>query len=256
MEPYILIGAIALLGSLLTFFSGFGLGTLLLPVFLIFFPVEMAVTMTALVHFLNNLFKGTLVWRNIPAKIVLKFGLGIIPGTLLGSFCMLYFFNLNPLGSYTLAGKIFFVDPLKLVIAILMLIFAMEELLGPWNFNFSSSKLFAGGVLSGFFGGLSGHQGALRSMFLLKAGLNRDSYIACGTAIALITDLTRIPVYLSNHSLALQGHKWLLLVAILCAFIGAWSGNRMLKKMTFKSMRIIVGVFLVLMSFALGLGLV
>ena len=33
--------------SMLTFFSGFGLGTMLLPVFLLFFPVDLAIAMTA-----------------------------------------------------------------------------------------------------------------------------------------------------------------------------------------------------------------
>jgi acyl-CoA reductase-like NAD-dependent aldehyde dehydrogenase len=37
-----------------------------------------------------------------------------------------------------------------------------------------------GGLLSGFFGGLSGHQGALRSVFLLRAGLTKESFIATG----------------------------------------------------------------------------
>lgn len=38
-----------------------------------------------------------------------------------------------------------------------------------------------GGLLSGFFGGLSGNQGALRSAFLLKAGLSKEAFIATGT---------------------------------------------------------------------------
>ena len=45
----------ALLASGLTFFSGFGLGTLLLPAFAPFFPVDRAIALTAAVHFLNGL---------------------------------------------------------------------------------------------------------------------------------------------------------------------------------------------------------
>lgn len=58
MELIILCLA-ALIASLLTFFSGFGLGTILTPVFAIFFPLEIVVALTGVVHFLNNIFKLT-----------------------------------------------------------------------------------------------------------------------------------------------------------------------------------------------------
>lgn len=54
---YILICSDAFVASGVTLFSGFGLGTvLLMPVFAVFFPVP-AIVLTAIVHFLNNLFK-------------------------------------------------------------------------------------------------------------------------------------------------------------------------------------------------------
>ncbi len=56
-----LVCLVALLASGLTLFSGFGLGTLLLPAFALFFPVEIAVAATAIVHLINNLFKLLLV---------------------------------------------------------------------------------------------------------------------------------------------------------------------------------------------------
>jgi uncharacterized membrane protein YfcA len=59
----------ALAASLLTLISGFGLGTLLLPVFALFFPLELAVGMTAVVHLLNNLFKFGLLWRAVDRQV-------------------------------------------------------------------------------------------------------------------------------------------------------------------------------------------
>lgn len=61
MLEILLIAVVAAGASLLTFFSGFGLGTMLLPVFLLFFPVDLAIAMTAVVHFLNNIFKTGLI---------------------------------------------------------------------------------------------------------------------------------------------------------------------------------------------------
>lgn len=71
---YIIIPLVALLASALTFFSGFGLGTILLPAFGLFFPIEIAIALTAIVHFLNNIFKLGLVFKNIDKKVVLGFG--------------------------------------------------------------------------------------------------------------------------------------------------------------------------------------
>src|ERR1043165_6089707 len=49
MTEIIFISIAAFLISILTFFSGFGLGTILTPVFMIFFPVEIAIALTGVV---------------------------------------------------------------------------------------------------------------------------------------------------------------------------------------------------------------
>lgn len=51
----IILGGAAFAAAGLTFFSGFGLGTVLMPVLAVFFSVELATMMTAVVHLLNNL---------------------------------------------------------------------------------------------------------------------------------------------------------------------------------------------------------
>ncbi len=58
---YIIICSVALIVSGLTLFSGFGLGTLLMPAFALFFPVEVAVAATAVVHLANNIFIITII---------------------------------------------------------------------------------------------------------------------------------------------------------------------------------------------------
>ena len=75
---YLLICGAALAASALTLFSGFGLGTLLMPVFALFFPLSSAVAMTAVVHLLNNLFKFALLGRHADWKIVVRFGVPAI----------------------------------------------------------------------------------------------------------------------------------------------------------------------------------
>jgi len=74
----IVISLAASITAILTFFSGFGLGTILTPVFAIFFPVDKAIAMTGVVHFSNNLFKITLVGKNTDKAVLLRFGIPAI----------------------------------------------------------------------------------------------------------------------------------------------------------------------------------
>ena len=75
MTPFLIVGITAFLAAGLTMYSGFGLGTLMLPVFALFFPVEVAVVATAMVHGANNVFKVSLLGRHADREVVLKFGL-------------------------------------------------------------------------------------------------------------------------------------------------------------------------------------
>ena len=52
----VIISLITFFAAVLTFFSGFGLGTILTPVMMVFFPVEVAIAFTGIVHFSNNIF--------------------------------------------------------------------------------------------------------------------------------------------------------------------------------------------------------
>lgn len=87
---YIVICTVALLASGLSFFSGFGLGTLLLPAFALFFAVEKAVALTAIVHFLNGVFKLVLVRRHIDRGVVMRFGLPAILSSLAGASALIW----------------------------------------------------------------------------------------------------------------------------------------------------------------------
>ena len=53
MTAHLAVALAALFAAGLTLYSGFGLGTLLLPVFALFYPVEVAVAATAMVHGAN-----------------------------------------------------------------------------------------------------------------------------------------------------------------------------------------------------------
>ena len=89
---FLIIGCVAFVTSILTFFSGFGVGTILTPVFILFFPIDVAIAMTAIVHFSNNLFKFGLTYKNINLNVLLKFGGAAIPLAFIGAWFLMSFF--------------------------------------------------------------------------------------------------------------------------------------------------------------------
>src|SRR5512140_728221 len=122
---YLAICLCAFLASGLTLFSGFGLGTLLLPVMALFFPLDTAIALTAVVHCLNNLFKFALLGRHADRATVLRFGLPAILAALLGARLLLWLSGLPPWLTYQFLGLNLQVLPVKLVVACLMVLFAL-----------------------------------------------------------------------------------------------------------------------------------
>lgn len=255
---YIVVIIAALIASALTFFSGFGLGTILMPVFAIFFPIEVAIAMTAIVHFFNGLFKTALTGRHADLKTILYFGAPAMITALVGAYVLTLLTGFSPLYSYTLYERQFFITPVKLSIAVLLLIFTIIELLPNLEkVSFSKDHLPLGGVLSGFFGGLSGHQGALRSAFLIKAGLSKEAFVATGAMISALIDFSRLAFYTVAGVGLNSGINYALLAcAVAAAFVGALMGNQLLKKVTLGSIQWIVSTMLIVFSILLGAGLI
>ena len=257
MEYFIICFA-ALLGSGLTLFSGFGLGTILVPVFAVFFPIEIAIALTAIVHFLNNLFKLVLVGRNADKRIVLRFGIPAVFSAVLGAYILTLLTDLKPLFQYSIGVRQVEIMTIKLVIAILIIAFVLFDYIPKFaNLQFDKKYLVLGGFLSGFFGGISGNQGALRSAFLIKANLKKEVFIATGVVIACLIDVFRLSIY-SKQILKLGANLdfTLLLSASISAFLGAYFGNKLTKKIKFKLIQNSTTLMLLTVALLLGAGLI
>jgi hypothetical protein len=259
LTSLLIVGFCAFLAAGLTMYSGFGLGTLMLPVFALFFPVEVAVVATALVHGANNVFKVVLLGRNADRDVVLKFGLAAIIAAVFGAMTLGWLAESASSLSVEVNDRVVSeVTPVKLIIGFLMIGFALFELLPRFRkLEFDRRYLPLGGLLSGFFGGLSGHQGALRSAFLAKSDLSTEAFVGSNAVIGVLVDMTRISVYVTLLVLAggtLGGFNgWpLVITGSLSAFCGVMVGKRYLHKVTMTSVQTLVGVLL----FGVGLALV
>lgn len=258
MSPeYILIFLVALFASLLTFFSGFGLGTILLPVFLLFFPPVTAVALTAVVHLLNNIFKFILIGKNVNLKTALAFGIPAGIGAFFGARLLLNVSEVRILFSYSLLGNEFYITTVGLTLGLLMIFFSLFELVPRFkNLNIPNNLIPVGGFVSGFFGGLSGHQGALRSAFLIKAGLNKNAFIATGVVIALVVDIVRISSYYKSLSEYLSDYYLPVAAGGVGAFVGAFTGRKLIDKITISWVQIIVGIGIMVLGILILTGLI
>ncbi|MGQ0710535.1 MAG: TSUP family transporter [Rhodoferax sp.] len=251
------IGAAALVTSCLTLFSGFGLGTILMPVFALFFPLPLAIAATAVVHFANNLFKFALMAKQADWGVVARFSVPAALAAVVGAGVLAVVDRMPVLLRYSVGASVLEVTAVKAVIGSLIIVFSLLELWPRFQaLSFAPRWLPWGGALSGFFGGLSGNQGALRSAFLLKAGLSKEAFVATGVISAVIVDGVRLLVYggtvLADHWAQSQALATPVLVATLSAFAGAYLGKKVLTKITLKTVQWVVACAML----AIGLGLV
>lgn len=241
LSQSIIISLVVFSASVLTFYSGFGLGTILLPVFSLFFDIPIAIAMTAIVHLFNNSFKISFLFKNVNWNVILKFGITAIIGAVIGAYLIDYLSQgINQ--SNSLNSK-----NIKLIIGIMICVFAIIDFLPNLgkNIQINNSLLGVGGFLSGFFGGLSGHQGALRSLFLIKLNLETKSYIATGVFISIIIDISRLSIYSTSFGRVLtQNSVDFILLALLFSTLGVVVGIKLIKKVTIQYLQYLVAVFL------------
>jgi uncharacterized membrane protein YfcA len=102
---YLVISATAFLASGVTLFSGFGLGTVLMPALALFFPIPVAIAATAVVHLANNLFKLARVGRHADLRIVLRFGAPAAVAAIVGAGLLTLFADIPVLATYRLGER-------------------------------------------------------------------------------------------------------------------------------------------------------
>ncbi len=260
---YLLICITSFIASFITLFSGFGLGTVLMPVFALFFPLPLAIASTAVVHFANNLFKIGVVGKFANWNVVLRFGLPAALASALGAYLLILVSEWPSLFSYTIQNREFKVTWIGLSIGLIIMITSLLELVPKLSkISFSSKYIPLGGLLSGFFGGISGNQGVLRSAFLIKAGLNKEEFIGTGVVSSAIVDIVRLLIYgISFYLKKISDIIWadmygILLAASFTAFLGSYIASKVIHKITFKTVQILVGIMLFIFGITMTLGLV
>lgn len=192
---------------------GFGIGSLMTPLLAIRFGTTNAVALVTLPHAAATAVRCWRLRRHVHHPVLVRFGLLSAVGALAGALI------------YTRLGP----SALTRVLGGLLLLTAAAQLTGwasRWHPRGAVAALF--GLVSGFFGGLAGNQGGLRSAALTAFRLPPVGLVATATASGLLVDAARTPVYLW-HSGAVLLTLWApILVATVGVLIGTIVGERML----------------------------
>jgi uncharacterized membrane protein YfcA len=257
----IAVAVVALLASGLTLVTGFGLGTILTPVFAVLFPLPVAIAAVAVVHLANNLFKLALVGRFADRQLVIRFAVPAALAAVAGGAVLATLTGLPVVARYDLGGPRE-VTVLGIIVGVVLVVIALVEL-SPLasRLHLSRERLFLGGVVSGFLGGLSGTQGPIRAAVLLQAGLSKDAFVGTNVVTAVVVDLARLAVYgltIPFASLVEPGSRVLPLVVVgsLAAFAGAYLGARALRRMSLGVVRIAVAALTIVVGIGLASGLI
>ena len=206
---------ITILAAALTVPAGFGLATMLTPVVLLWLPPHEAIAVVAIIHGAHNAWKLKLLNSCVDYTAVRRYGWALVIGAIIGAV----------LHSHIPS------DPLLLVVGIALIILPILSVTERWtNIRLPDAEDRIGGFGSGFFGGLTGHQGALRAMFLQKRLPDKVAYAATASILALAVDITRIPIYIMFEGSAILDEYILIPCLVMSAILGVNLGKRWLTK--------------------------
>jgi uncharacterized membrane protein YfcA len=225
----LIVAAAAVVAGGISAVSGFGVGSLLTPVLALEYGTKAAVAIVAVPHLVGTAVRLASLWRQVDRQVLLRFGALSAAGGLVGALLH------SRLGSSTLT----FVFAGLLLLAGTVSVAGLGE-----RIQFGRKTAWAAGAVSGLFGGLVGNQGGIRAAALLGFELRKESFVATATAVAIVIDGARLPVYLATQGRDIS-EAWLTVsVAVAGVLAGTLGGVPLLRRISDAAYRRIVGVLL------------
>jgi uncharacterized protein len=229
----IILVIVAIIAGAVASLAGFGIGSLLTPLLAIKTGIGVAVAGVSIAHFFGSALRFLLLRKSLNKRILLSFGLASAAGGLAGALLHNVFQNIV----------------LTIIFGCLLILAGSSGLTGlSEKIRFTGPATWVAGGISGLFGGLVGNQGGIRSAALLGFKLEKDQFVATATGIALMVDITRMPVYLAvqwNQLASIWGY---ILIATIGAIIGTLGGKRILEKIPERIFKKIVSAIILLVG--------
>lgn len=230
------LSAVSLAAGAIATVSGFGIGSLLTPLLALRADPKLAVAAVAIPHFAATFLRFWLLRRHLDLALLRTFGAASAVGGLLGALL-----------HSRLASR-----GVTLAFGALLVATGLGQLSGlSARLRFGQRGGFLAGALSGFFGGLAGNQGGIRSAALLslERPLSKEAFVAVATAAGVIVDLARLPVYLAVQPSALWDARAAIALATAGTVAGTLAGRKLLSAVPEKAFRSAVAALVL----ALGL---
>ena len=231
-----LIAVAATLAGAIASVAGFGIGSILTPLLALRVGTKLAVAAVSIPHLIATTLRFLRIREHVDKRVFLNFGITSATGGLLGALLHARFSS--TVLSYVLGTL--------LVFAGIMGITGLSQ-----RMRFEGAVAWIAGALSGAFGGLVGNQGGIRSAAMLGMRVSKESFVATATAIALVVDVARMPVYAVIQGKQVLDIWAVLLFAIIGVVVGTLAGERILKRIPEPLFRRVVSIIIL----ALGVGL-
>lgn len=212
--------------------AGFGSSTIYLPFASYLVDFKTALVLVTIFHLFGNISRITFFRYGLDKNVLLLFGIPSFVLSLLGA---------------TVVGDLSQTN-LKFMLGIFLIVLLVTFLLKPTlTFPANTRSLVLGGGISGFIVGLIGTGGALRATFLTGLKMDKEKYIATAAVIALGTDATRIPSYISAGFLSEQ-YYYLIPILFGTAIAGSYVGRKIVDKINQEKFKKMVLIAIILAS--------
>ena len=186
----VLVAAVAVVAGAIASVSGFGIGSLLTPLLAVRVGTKLAVTAVSVPHLTATALRFWIMWKHVDCRLLWSFGLMSAVGGLAGA--LLHAYADNPALSVVFGGL--------LILTGVMGLSGLSERL-----RFRGWVGWVAGAVSGFLGGLVGNQGGIRSAAMLGFDVPKHAFVATATAVGLLVDGGRMPVYLVTQGQEIAG---------------------------------------------------
>lgn len=235
MLSIIIITFVTFFASFISTLSGFGLSTIMLPTLLLFLPFTQVILLVSIIHWFHGGWNAILFREGISWHLFFYFGIPGMVTTVLGALLV---------GAES--------EKLLPFLGAFLITYSFLLFFAPaFRLPYSRLTAMVGGSLSGFFAGVFGMRGAVRSMFLTAFNLPKIVYLGTTSIIGFSVDLTRLFVYVTEGINLDPSLWWGLLLFVPASFIGSYIGRYLVHKIPTQYFRTFIAVFLLLVGLRL-----
>jgi len=212
---------------------GFGIGSFLTPILAIKTGFGIAVAAVGIAHLFGSALRFWLLRKEVNREVLLRFGILSAIGGLVGALLQSWATN----------------SVLAVIFGGLMVLAGLSSIFG-WSKKFKTEGSIGliAGVLSGFFGGLVGNQGGLRAAGLVSFKLSKTEFVATATAIALVIDIFRVPVYIATSGDELKHLVAEIAIMSTGVIVGTLLGAPLLRRLSQRYFTVALSVVLIIVG--------